>query len=223
MKFTSVIVFSLAIQLSACGAYDPYLAGKDPLQRYRHYEHYEPTLVQIARMRQSSDHFDHPYESYNITDLDVVNYADHIKCIFQSKFTGARFAGYGFASAQSALAALSGIASLAATGPAAPPALAFVSAFTPDIAKLFNARGRSDAYQNAVANIQKAEISYLKARIEKVGGAANAENVISSTQITVDAVDLYGTVTGNISVVEKVMSGQLPTLGDMKQAAGEKN
>jgi hypothetical protein len=236
-KYSSAFLVGLAaLSLTAC-AYDPYVAGRGKegpgIQSYRHYEHYEPSLVQLARMRHAVQDgkapTDDPFASYTIADIDVVNYADHVKAIFESKFTGSRFTGYFFSSAQSALAALSGIASLAATGGAASPALAFASAFTPDVAKLFNANGRTGAYQDAMAKIQQGEVDYLKARVaaenptpdDKADPALSAR-IVPESELTNAGVTLYGVVTGNISVVEKFMSGQLPTLDEMKQAAGQK-
>ncbi len=247
-RWLAVPALLLLLFLGGC-AYDPYATGADHMvQRYRHFEHYEPTLVQIARMRATHERTvgeagivgqellpagdkgasvlpaakagklqDDPYIDYRISDIDVLNYADHIAAIFQSKFTGARLARYTAATAQSALAALAGITSMASAGPAAPPALAFASAFTPDLGKIFNAKGRAIAYQQALANIQDAEIVYLKTLIHEQGTEAE----IPSAQLTPGALELYDTVCGNIKVVEKFMADGLPSLDDMKQAAGE--
>lgn len=182
-----------------------------PGSSYSHYERYEPTLVEMARMRQAQDGVDRPVdaarEGYVVADIDVVNYTDHVKTILRTKFTNARFARYTSATAQVGLAAASGAAAAFSAGTTLIASLALGSAAIPELGGIFNAKARAGAYQDAVSKIEDAESAYftLHARPPR-------------NKYTADGNVLYTNVTANIHVVEKAVLGELPDLKALQDA-----
>jgi len=194
------------VVLTGCALHDPY-----PGSTYAHYERYEPSLVQLARMRAQGNRTDNPIAAsqggYTVADIDVVNYTDHVKSILRTKFTNARFARYTSATAQVGLAAASGIAAAFSAGTTVIASLAFGSAAVPQIGEIFNAKGRAGIYQDAVSKIEDAESAYYV-----------LHPTPPTDTYTADADVLYKNVTGNIHTVEKMILGELPDLKAVEDA-----
>lgn len=200
-----------AFTLCACSGHDPYLTKQRGFSAYGNYERYEPSLVQLARMRASGDGTDAAItvsgSGYTVADIDVINYTDHVKAILRKKFTNARFARYTSATAQVGLAAASGIAAAFSAGTTLIASLGFGSAAVPQIGEIFNARVRAGIYQDAVSKIEDAESAYY---------AFHASPPID--KYTIEADVLYKNVTGNIHTVEKMILGELPDLKAVEDA-----
>ena len=207
-KHQTLIASITCCALSAC-ATDPYATTHRA--RFGDYERYEPSLVQLARMRHLNSNTDQPItasqDGYVVADIDVINYTDHVKAILRTKFTNARFARYTSATAQTVLAAASGIAAAFSAGTTAIATLAFSSAAVPQIGEIFNAKARAIVYQDAVAKIEDAEAAYYRLHPRP-----------SSKTFTVDAETLYKNVTGNIHTVESAIAGAVPDLKAVKAA-----
>jgi hypothetical protein len=169
--------------------------------RYARYERYEPSVVQLARLRTA------PNGTYTVADLDVVNYADHVTSILRTKFTNARFARYTSATAQVGLAAASGIAAAFSAGTTAVATLAFGSAAVPQLGDIFKANNRATVYQQAVAKIEAAQIAYLA-----------LYPTPRADELTADGKTLFENVIGNIHTVESAMAGAVPQLKEVKDA-----
>jgi hypothetical protein len=182
-----------------------------PGSSYSHYERYEPTLVEMARMRHAQDGVDRPIdaarEGYGVADIDVVNYTDHVKTILRTKFTNARFARYTSATGQVFLAAASGAAAAFSAGATVVTSLALGSAAIPQLGDIFNAKARAGVYQDAVSKIEDAESAYY----------THYSNP-PTDKYTADGNVLYTNVTANIHVVEKAVLGELPDLKAVEQA-----
>jgi hypothetical protein len=204
LRFIGAALFFLL--LPSC-AHDPYVNKQSGISAYAAYERYEPSLVQLAKMRAQNGSNQPVQAGYIVADVDVINYTDHVKTILRGKFTKARFARYTSATTQVFLAAASGAAAAFSAGATVVTALALGSAAVPQLGDIFNAKARAGVYQDAVSKIEDAESAYYSKHSKPPSDA-----------YTPDADTLYKNVTANIHVVEKTLLGELPSLQAVQQA-----
>jgi hypothetical protein len=199
-----ILIPIAAALISGCVSNDPYASYAGSSARY---ERYEPSLIQLARIRAGGDaaHFD-----YQISDMDVMNYTDHVKSILRAKFTHARFARYTSATAQVLFGTAAGASAIFDGGTSTVATLALLSASMPELGNIFNAKARAETYQDAVRMIEDAEVDFL-----------TEAGTPSSAVLTDSGIDLYRRVTTSIHVVEKAVVGQIPTLKEMQDATGQ--
>ena len=164
----------------------------------------------FIRYGQTPDQTTHQYDPTAIpplSDVLALNYAGSVASILRCKFNGARIARELSSTAQVALAALAGAGATFHWSASTIAALGLGSAGIPELQKIFDAKGRAQVYQDAVRLIEEAEIEYL---------ALNQRP--SPTVLTQNGVTLFQRVTASIHVVEKTLSGNLPSVKDMQQA-----
>lgn len=207
-----VLIFYVIVIAALAGcASNPYAPWYKPSARYEAYEHYKPTPVEMAQMRATYNDLRatwpkgkklpdpdtvkiNPHLPYRVTDVDAVNYANHVRSIFTAKFTNARFARYTGATTQVLLAGGAGVAAIFSGGTSVIAGLAFGSAVTPEIAKIFNAKGRANVYRLCALQIDTA----LDVYAGKQGGEPNpnrlteaGRSLLVSTYIAIQTAELH--------------------------------
>jgi hypothetical protein len=208
MLKSAFLLVALCFTLASC-VNDEWGKRQGPMARYHNYEQYRPTVEAMARMRSANSFTDNPLTPYQVTDLDVLNYAEQVKTILRAKFTSARFARYASGTAQVLLGGAAGVAAAFSAGTAVVAGLAFGSAAMPQLGGIFNAKARAETYQEGVQMIEQSEVDFLAAQ----------HGQASSTELTSDGAVFYRQVTATVHVVEKAIAGQLPTLKEMQDAA----
>jgi len=151
----------------------------------------------------------------NATDLETpvlsdqlaLLYASNVATILRSRFTGARITREISSSLQVILAGLAGAGAALSFGETTLAVLGLGSAGIPEFQGIFNAKGRAECYQDAVRLIEEAQIEYL---------AHNQQP--SPSVLTQNAVTLFQRVTASLHVVEKTLTGHLPSVDDMQKA-----
>ena len=187
VRASKCIALTLCFSLSACTA-----------PRY--------SFVGMGRTLDSSGNYD-PQIAPKFSDALAINFADSVATLLRSKFTGARIADEVGRTAQIILAGLAGATAAFDFGASTVAALGLSSAAIPELQRIFNARGRSQVYQDAVRLIEEAEIEYLSFNQDP-----------SDTILTQNGVTLFQRVTATIHVVEKTLTGTIPTVDDMLKA-----
>jgi hypothetical protein len=185
---TNWVMFTLCFVVTGCATTDKYSFVR---------------MGQTPTAGQVSDFTQVP----NLSDALALNYASSVATILRCKFNGARIAREVSSTAQVALAALGGAGAAFNYGASTVTGLALGSAGIPQLQQIFDAKGRAQAYQDAVRLIEEAEIEYL---------AHNPRP--SDMGLTPNGVTLFQRVTASIHVVEKTLAGNLPTVQDMRQA-----
>ena len=148
-----------------------------------------------------------------MSDLDVVEYAAHVRNIMTRKFTNARFARYASSTLQILLAAGAGAAAAFDGGTTLIATLAFGSAATPQISNVFKANERAGYYQTASYQIDIALSDY--ARSEEFDGTPNPE-------ILTDAgLEPYTSVVASVQNVEAAISSDIPGLQTAEAAEAD--
>ena len=145
MLKSAFLLVALCFALASC-VNDEWAKSQGPMARYGDYEQYRPTLEAMARMRSANSLTDNPLTVYQVTDLDVLNYAEQVKNILRAKFTSARFARYASATTQVLLGGAAGIAAAFSAGAGVVAGLAFSSAAMPQLGGIFNAKARAETY-----------------------------------------------------------------------------
>ena len=189
IKVPKLLTSFLCFALSACTTVDKY-----SFIRYGQFPN------------QTTNQFD-PTAIPPLSDVLALNYASSVASILRCKFTGARIAREVSSTAQVALAALAGAGAAFNWSATTITALGLSSAGIPELQKIFDAKGRAQAYQDAVRLIEEAQIEYL---------AFNQRP--SPTVLTQNGVTLFQRVTASIHVVEQTLAGNLPSVKSMQQA-----
>jgi hypothetical protein len=164
----------------------------------------------FIRYGQIPNQTNHQFEATAIpplSDVLALNYASSVASILRCKFYGARIAREISSTAQVALAAFAGAGAAFNYSASTVTALGLGSAGIPELQKIFDAKGRAQAYQDAVRLIEEAEIEYLSLNQKP-----------SSVVLTQNGVTLFQRVTSSIHVVEKTLAGNLPSVDDMQKA-----
>lgn len=141
------------------------------------------------------------------SDQLALKYAKTVAAILRSKSKGARMTHEASSSAQVLLAAIVGANEAFNLSSSSLAVLGFGSAITPKIEDIFNPSGRGEAYTDAVRLIEEAQGEFLFYNQSP-----------SQHTLTQNGVILVQRVQSSIHVVEKTLSGRLPTLLDMEQA-----
>jgi hypothetical protein len=148
-----------------------------------------------------------PQVAPKLSDAVAINYADSAARLLRAKFTGARIADETGRTTQVILAGLAGATAAFDFGSSTVAALGLSSAAIPELQRIFNAKGRTQAYQDAVRLIEEAEIEYLSFN-------QNPSDIV----LTQNGITLFQRTTATIHVVEKTLTGALPTVEDMQKA-----
>lgn len=148
-----------------------------------------------------------PPEAPVLSDGLALNYASSVASVLRSKFNGTRIANEVASTVQVTLAAIAGAGAAFDFGASVVTGLALGSAGIPELQKIFDARGRTEVFQDAVRLIEEAEIEYLSFNQNP-----------SNTVLTQNGVTLFQRVTASIHLVEKTLAGRIPSLADTAKA-----
>jgi hypothetical protein len=142
-----------------------------------------------------------------LSDGLALNYASSVASVLRSKFNGTRITNEVASTIQVTLAALAGAGAAFDFGASIVAGLALGSAGIPELQKIFDAKGRTEVFQDAVRLIEEAEIEYLSFNQNP-----------SNTLLTQNGVTLFQRVTASIHLVEKTLAGRIPSLADTQKA-----
>jgi hypothetical protein len=141
-----------------------------------------------------------------LSDGLALNYADATISLLRAKYNGARVAREVSQIAQVGFAAATGAAAAFNYGTHTIAWLGIGTAVVPELQRIIDAKGRAQVYQDAVRLIEEAEIEYL---------SFNQEPTNALTQ---NGVTLLQRTTASIHLVEKTLTGSLPTIEDLRKA-----
>jgi len=148
-----------------------------------------------------------PVPALALSDQLVLLFSSNVAAALRAKATGSRITREVSSSTQVALAGLAGAGAAFNFSNSTLAVLGLGSAGIPEFQGIFNARGRAEAYSDAVRLIESAQNEYL---------AHNQKP--SATYLTQNGVTMLQRVQASIHVVEKTLAGRLPTIHDMAQA-----
>ncbi len=198
-----------------------------------------PTLEQTARARARTKLPANPPVSdagieYQITDLDVLNYADAIKTKLARKFDSASVTRYGSSTAAVTLSSLAGAANTAGWGAASASGLGMGAAYILSLGHIIDAKGNAAAYEQAFTAIQAAEANFYfhqtgmsftqadgKWRVVLPDNQNQQNHIPYSDRLTPDGQTLYYRVSKTLKVLDDVLASKIPNLDDLKEAQGE--
>jgi len=118
-----------------------------------------------------------------VSDSDILNYAESLSEILFLKSRGADITRSTSDSFQQTLAAIAGSASVLGIANAEAPIIAFSSAMIPVYQQIFDARGKSKAFHQAYAKVNKSKSDYLIENLYPRNNALTTNGVILSTRI----------------------------------------
>lgn len=142
-----------------------------------------------------------------LSDQKALIFSDNVASAFRTKAGTSRYIREASSSTQVTLAALAGASPTLNLSKSALAGLGFGSALIPDFQGIFNAKGRAEAYTDAVRLIETAQNEFL----------AYNQNP-SATELTQNGVTLIQRTQASIHVVESTLAGRIPSVVDMKQA-----
>jgi hypothetical protein len=215
-------------------AHDPY-AKSAGFSGLGNYQHFQPSLVQIARMHANGGK-DDPYNTtYTITDRDVLDYTDHIEALLSQKMTNNATARYGSSTGQLVLSSLTALVKTLSWTTAAASGLGVGNSFLFGLGQNIDAKGRAQAYETALTSVKKAESTYYfgqtgmkfktengKTSVDSSGAPAMGKSGIpSSATLTADGETLYYRVTKTLRVLEDALANKIPNLQDLKDSQGD--
>jgi len=217
------------LALTSC-AHDPYAKQS----RKAGYRHFQPSVVQIARMRAGGGPDDPFSADYRVTDRDVLDYTDNIKSLLSSKLTKHATLRYGSSSLQVLLSSLISLVPAFGWSASAASIMGGGSGFIHGMGENIDAKGRAQAYEAALASVQKAESTFYfyrtgmkfvtnaegKKTVDYLNAVPNP-NIPSSTVLTADGQTLYYRVTKSLQVLEDALANKIPDLQDLKDAQGD--
>lgn len=216
------------VALTSC-AHDPYAKQA----RNAGFKHFQPSVVQIARMRASGGTLD-PFQNYHVTDRDVLDYTDNIKSLLSSKLTKHATVRQGSSGLQVLLSSLISLTNAFGWSASAASIMGGSSSFIHGIGGNIDSKGRAQAYEAALASVQKAESTYyfyqtgMKFKTDKDGKKTvdyseqtPNPNIPSGTELTADGQSLYYRVTKSLQVLENALANKIPDLQDLKDAQGD--
>lgn len=219
----------LAMVLLTSCASDPYAKQA----RNAGFRHFQPSVVQIARMRAGGGTLD-PFQDYHVTDRDVLDYTDNIKSLLSSKLTKHSTVRHGSSGLQVLLSSLISLVPAFGWSTSAASIMGGGNSFIHGIGENIDAKGRAQAYETALASVQKAESTFYfyqtgmtfdtdktgKKTVNRSGEEPNP-NVPSRTDLTADGQTLYYRVTKSLQVLEDTLASKIPDLQDLKDAQGD--
>lgn len=146
-------------------------------------------------------------------DRRIVECAERVKLILRERFNNARLARTGGGAIQVLTAAVSSIMTgvMGANALTAATILSGTSAVMPEMSEVIEAKGRAEAYTDALKSIERAEAAFLKVM------ARSHKGKISETAVTPAGAELYDKVRVSIAVMEARLSAQLPSVEELQK------
>jgi hypothetical protein len=198
------------------------------------FRHFEPSVVQIARMRASGGTDDLFTGNYHVTDRDVLDYTDNIKSLLSFKLTKNAGVRYGSSSLQVLLSSMISLVPAFGWSASAASIMGGGSSFLHGMGENIDAKGRAQAYDTALTAVQKAESTFyfyqtgMKFVTDTAGkktvdfsSAQPNPNIPSGAVLTADGQTLYYRVTKSLQVLEDALANKIPNLQDLKDAQGD--
>jgi hypothetical protein len=146
----------------------------------------------------------------DVSDGLAINWANSMQVIMRCNSTGSRIAREVSSTAQVGLAAFSGIGAAFNYGATTLAALGMSSAGVPELQKIFNAKSRAEVYNQAANMIQDGVLEYYE-----------HDTAPSKKNFTPNGLTLVKKVSAAITLVDNALTGQLPSVKQMKQAVEE--
>jgi hypothetical protein len=143
----------------------------------------------------------------DVSDGLAINYANSVEIIMRCKATQNRIAREVSSTAQIALAAFAGAGAALGYGVTTLTVLGLSSAGVPQLQSLFDAKGRSEAYNQAAEMIHDGVIEYY-----------DHNSVPRNDQLTPNGVTLVKKVSAAVNLVNDTMEGRLPSRAVMSNA-----
>lgn len=146
-------------------------------------------------------------------DQRIVECAERVKMILRERYNNARLARTGGGAIQVLTAAVSSILTGVAGANAITAAtiLSGTSAIIPEMSEVIEAKGRAEAYTDALKTIERAEAAYLKTI------AKTQKGKINQAVVTPAGAELYDKVRVSIAVMEARLSAQLPSIEELQK------
>lgn len=142
-----------------------------------------------------------------VSDGLAINYANSVEIIMRCKATQNRITREVSSTAQIGLAAFGGVGAALNWSKATLTILGLGSAAMPELQRIFDAKGRAEAYNQAAELIHDGVLEYY---------AHNSEP--SSTEFTPNGVTLVKKVSAAINLVNDTITGHLPSQKQMQEA-----
>ena len=157
-----------------------------------------------------------------VSDACVLRFADEVKTTLRERMNNARLARTGGGIIQVLTAAISAMftGTTGASALGTSTILSGVSAIIPDLSEVIGAKERAEAYSEGAQSIEDAQALYLQEIAEAEKGQDHT--VISATKLTPPGAKLYGATVASIHVVEKALTGQIPSLEELQKMRGKK-
>lgn len=198
-----------------------------------------PTLVEIARRRQATDHDrsagydvkDDVRIKYVVTDWDVLNFTDEVKRKLANRSSFHMGFSYGSDGAAATLGALAGAAKTLGWGVATASGFGLGATYIFGMSQIFQSKGQAQAYEQSFTQIQAAEATYyfhqLGMSFNRTTGKVDQgdkngrSDIPSQTNLTPDGETLYYRASKILKVLNDTLASRIPDLQDLKEAHGE--
>lgn len=142
-----------------------------------------------------------------LSDQDALRFSSNVVKILRARSRGARITREVSSTMQVSMAAVAGANAAFGMSESALAILGLGSALIPDFQGIFNAKGRAEAYTDAVRLIETAQNDYL------AHNQAPQANLLTQNGVT-----LIQRTQASIHVVEKTLAGRIPGIVEMQQA-----
>jgi hypothetical protein len=164
---------------------------------------------EIARSKKLADQYKN-----GVSNADVLFFMNNVKRSLRDRMHFSRIARLASSTAQVLTAAAAATLGVTTGSLTAITTLAASSALMPQLMEIFNAKERAEAYSQGLHWIEKAEADYRK---KMVRASITKRN---SKRMTIEGAKLYARILGAIKLVERALVRQIPSIDEMKAAAG---
>ena len=156
-----------------------------------------------------------PTEDIRVSDADVIGFSSDLQKALRRRMDRARRVRLGSGSIQ-VIAAATGATLGLMTGDVATAAVfAAVSAVMPEFQHIFQAKERSEAYEQGLELIQDADARYYKKMTENTG-----IQTIKTNELTKEGAELLSEIAACLKLVDKAILQTIPSIEDLQAATG---
>jgi len=158
-----------------------------------------------------------PTEDIKVSDADVIGFSSDIQKALRRRMDRARRVRLGSGSIQ-VIAAATGATLGLMTGDVATAAVfAAVSAIMPEFQHIFQAKERSEAYEQGLELIQDADTRYYNKRTESASAGIES---IPINKLTKEGAALLSEIAACLKLVDKAILQTIPSIEDLQAATG---
>jgi hypothetical protein len=162
-----------------------------------------------------------------VSNARVVCFAEEVKTTLRERMNNARLARTGGGVIQVLTAAISAMftGTTGASALGTSTILSGVSAIMPELSGVIGAKERAEAYAEGAQAIEDAQALYLKeiAEVEAKNNTPPTSGDGNTPKLTPAGAKLYETTVAAIHVVEKALTGQIPTLAELQRMRQDAN